>query len=463
MQLLRYKLDLSPKDMRRILVITLPAMVELVFSQLFGMVDTMMLGHIGSLSEKAIAAVGYTNNPINLLLGVMSAFNVGTTAVVAWSLGAGDVKQARQAVRTAIGLNLIMGVAATLIGVGLSVPIVQFMQAQEELIEWSSQYLSVVSMGFIAAALNMAVTSALRGAGQTRIPMVYNLAGNLLNVVGNYILIYGRFGFPALGVLGAAISTTVSRVLTALAALVVLFCVDTPVRASIRDDFRLRWSQAKQILRIGITTAAEQGIMQVGFMLFSRTVAGLGPVTFAAHQIGLNINGLSWVPSQAFGVAATTLVGQSLGAGEQQQARDYAKFVHRMALGTSILVAVFFVLGASPIVRLYINEDSENGLYVIAMAVGVLRIMALGMPGIATQQPISAALRGAGDTWFPLIASMMGIWIFRVAVAPLFIYTLGWGLNGAWLSIVLDQTTRAVVVYIRFAKGKWMNKKIITS
>ncbi len=462
-KLLCHKLDVDGKDMRRILAITLPAMIELVFSQLFGMVDTMMLGHT-DISAIALAAVGYTNNPMNLLLGVMSAFNVGTTAAVAWSLGAGDIPGARQVVRTALGLNFIMGAITTLLGTGLAGPLVAFMAGNNrdaftlQALPYAKQYMQVCSAGLLVAALNMAVTGALRGAGQTRLPMVYNLASNLLNVVGNYVLIYGHLGFPAMGVLGAAISTTFSRAVGMVAALVVLFRVDSQIRLQVRDGFRMRIEQVKRILRVGTTTATEQAIMQIGFILFARSVAGLGATIFAAHQIGLNINGLSWVPAQGFGVAATTLVGQSMGAGEPKKARAYATVVLRMALIASAAVGLLFALGSHLIAQWYINDVA-----VAMLAAGVLRIMALGMPGIAIQQTIGATLRGAGDSMFPLVASILGIWVFRVLVAPLFIYTFGWGLTGAWLSIVLDQTTRASVVYARFAGGKWMHKRTLAA
>ncbi len=451
-----YRLDLDKKDMSRVLSITIPAMVEMLFAQLFAMVDTMMLGHTGALSTASVAAVGYTNSPINLLVGIMSAFNVGTTAAVAWSLGAGDLKSARDAVRSSLVLNLAIGTVATLLGFFFARPMVLFMGAGPETADFATEYMQIVAVGMLFAAVNMAVTSSLRGAGQTRLPMLYNLGSNLLNVIGNYLLIYGHLGLPAMGVSGAALSTTISRGVATLASLLVLFKLGGPIRLQVRDCLRFQLSQIKRILRVGVTTAIEQALMQVGFMLFTKSVSGLGYVVLAAHNIGLNINGLSWVPSQAFGVAATALVGQSMGAGQPEKARDYAKLVHRLSLIGAILTAALFLAGAHVIAGLYIDDVA-----VAALAAGVLRLMTLGMPGIATQMPISAALRGAGDTLFPLLASMVGIWIFRVLVAPLFIHTFGWGLTGAWLCIVLDQSARAIVVYARFASGKWMTKRTL--
>ncbi|MCL2544923.1 MAG: MATE family efflux transporter [Clostridia bacterium] len=454
MQLLGHRLDLDKQDMRRILAITMPAMVEMLLAQLLGMVDTIMLGRTGELSTTALAAVGFTNSPINLMIGILAAFNVGTTAAVAWALGAGDHKAARHAASTALGLNLAMGTVISLLGFAFAGPLVTFMGAREETHVFAKQYLQAVAVGMLPAALNMAVTGSLRGAGLTRLPMLYNLGGNIFNVFAGYVMIYGRLGFPAMGVLGAGVSTTISRTLAAAVALAVLYRVDNKIRLRLRESFRIHKAQIVRLMRVGSTTALEQCLMQLGFILFARNVGALGETVFAAHQIGLNINGLSWVPSQAFGVAATALVGQRMGSGEPLKARASAKMVHRMALCCSALVAVLFASASHLIAGLYIDNAEVAGL-----ASGVLRLMALGMPGLATQIPIAAALRGAGDAWFPLIASFIGIWVFRVLVAPLFIHTWGLGLTGAWLSIVLDQTARAIVVYTRFSKGKWMRMR----
>ena len=211
----------------------------------------------------------------------------------------------------------------------------------------------------------------------------------------------------------------------------------------------MRW--LRRIFSVGVTSMIEQLIMQIGFIIFARQVSGLGTAVFAAHQIGLSINGLTWMPGQAFGVAATTLVGQSLGAGEKQKATDYVRMIHRMSMIVAALMATLFITCSQYIVLLYTNDPQVAGL-----SAGVLKLIALGMPGICTQLPIAAGLRGARDTKFPLLASMAGIWIFRVILAKPFIYTTGWGLTGAWLTIVLDQTTRALVVYARFKTGKWL-------
>ena len=161
------------------------------------------------------------------------------------------------------------------------------------------------------------------------------------------------------------------------------------------------------------------------------------------------------MPAQAFGIAATTMVGQSLGAGEKERAEGYMRFIHRVSLLFSLCFAIVFLLFIRQIALIYTSD-----LDVVRLSADALRLIALGMPGIFTQLPVAAGLRGAGDSKFPLVASALGIWIFRVMLGSFFIYTLDLKLDGAWLCITLDQYARAIVVYWRFRTGKWKYKRV---
>ena len=347
-------------------------------------------------------------------------------------------------------LNAIVGAVAAIVVYTFAGPIVTFMGAGADTFAYARQYLQIIAIGLFPLSMTFSVTASMRGVGQTRLPMTYNLLANMLNVVGNYVLIYGKFGLPKLGVTGAALSTMLSQYLGCSLALFTAFRAHTPVQFRFDHDWHLRVKWLRRILNVGLTSMLEQLIMQIGFIIFARQVSGLGTTIFAAHQIGLSINGLTWMPGQAFGVASTTLVGQSLGAGEKQKATDFVRMIHRLSMCVAVLMAALFVTCAPYIAMLY-TTDME----VVALTGGVLRLIALGMPGICTQLPIAAGLRGARDTKFPLMASMAGIWIFRVLLAGPFIRL--WGLTGAWLTIVLDQTTRALVVYARFKSGRWLH------
>ncbi len=421
---------------------------------LFGMVDMMMVGKLG---PAAIASIGLTNQPFMLLLAIFAAVNVGTTTIVAWKIGAGSPKEARDVTRQSIVTNIALGALMSVVGI-ISAPwVIKFMGAKPDTIKNATQYFQIVSAGLLFQAVAMCITAALRGAGETKIPMVYNVGSNLLNIFGNYVLIYGKWGFPQMGVAGAATSTTIARALTCFAGLYVLYIWrKAKIRLSLKDKYRFNWELIKQVFSIGIPSALEQLIIQGGLIFFAKIVSGLGTVVFAAHQIGLNISGLTFAPSMAFGVAATTLVGQSLGAGNEKRAEHYANMIHHLAVGVGCSMGLVFILCSHKIARLYTSD-----LTVIAMAGTVLKILALGQPGQATQLSLAGALRGAGDTVYPLYASLFGIWFIRGVLAYAFVNFFHWGLVGAWIALTTDQYVRSIIVYLRFRSGKW--KQVRTS
>ncbi len=194
---------------------------------------------VGRISPSAIAAVGLTNQPFNLLIAVFAALNVGTTALVAWNIGSHSVKDAQEVTRQSLKMGLILGIIFSVLGVIAAPAVITFMGAQEDTFPLATQYFQIVSSGLIFLVLNMVITAALRGAGETKIPMFYNLAANLFNVFGNWVLIYGKLGFPRLEVAGAAISTVVSRLLGCLAAFYVLYF-------SKRSMLALKYSEVKE-------------------------------------------------------------------------------------------------------------------------------------------------------------------------------------------------------------------------
>jgi putative MATE family efflux protein len=417
-------------------------------STLFSMIDMIM---VGRLSSAAISAVGLTTQPFMVLLAVFSAVNVGTTTIVAWNIGAGNTEKAKTIARQTIVLNFVMGIIVSVVGVALAHKIVVFMGAEADTIKDATAYFQIVSAGLVFQAVSMGITAALRGAGETTLPMMYNVGSNLFNVLGNYLLIFGKFGLPKLGVAGAAISTSVSRFIACVVGLyIVFFSKRSVISLKVRGSYRINFDIAGEVFSIGLPSALEQFVIQGGLMMFARTVSSLGTMTFAAHQIGLSICGLTFSPSMAFGVAGTTLVGQSLGANDEERAQRYADIIHHMAIAVACFMGVMFILFSYPLACLY-TEDLE----VAAMASVILKIMALAQPGQSTQLSLAGVLRGAGDTMFPLYSSAFGIWIFRVLVAYVFVNVFHWGLVGAWAALVLDQYTRAAIVYFRFVSGKW--------
>lgn len=439
------QLDSAAAVRRRVFDLAGPALVETLLVTFVGMADMIMVGRIG---PAAIAAVGLTNQPVLFATGVFVALNVGTTAVIARAVGADERSLANDALQQSFILTTIMGIIVSVLGVVSARSVMVLMGAEEDVIPLGVAYMQIVAAGAIFMLLTMSIAAALRGAGDTKTPMKVNALCNILNIIGNYLLIYGKFGFPRMGVAGAALSTSISRAI----ALVLILRVVTRGRfvLHLTGPARFDFPLIRRIVNIGVPAAVEQLILRGGQLVYLRVVAGFGTAVVAAHQIGMNILSLSFTPGQAFAVAATTLVGQGLGAGRPDLAEKGALETRRLGTMVSGFMALVFIFFGRYIALMYSND-----LAVVAKAAVVLRIVGLVQPAQSSQFILAGGLRGAGDTKWPLYATAVGIWGFRVLVGYLLAVVLDMELIGAWVAMAIDQIVRAAIITSRFRSGKW--------
>lgn len=430
-----------------------PVLVEVLMGTLFGMVDMIMLGHYGSkdVSLPGIGAVGITNQFIFIGLALVQALNTGGTTMVARYIGAKRYDRIESVVRHIILLTQIMLVLPMLIiGLSYTASVMRFLGARPDMIRVGSNYFRVILVGFVFQAFNFSVFASLRGAGDTRTPMRINLGVNLLNVVGNAVLIYGLLGLPEFGVTGAAISTSLSHIVATIILLVILFSKHSIVSIDIRKRFKFNRDIIYNLVKIGLPASLEQIAMRVGLILFTRVVSGLGTVSYATHQICIQILNLSLTPGQAFGITASTLTGRSLGADRPDLAERYIMTARRFgSIFAMVMATVFFFFGGR-IAGLF-TRDPE----VIKSASQVLKLMAFIQPFQCSQLTITGGLRGAGDTVWTLIATFITILIIRNVMARIFINRFAMGLLGAWMGVLIDQATRWVLIFRRFRTGKW--------
>lgn len=435
-----------------------PIVLELIMGTLFGMVDMIMLGRLANLGEAAesVAAVGITNQPMFVGLSLVQALNVGGTAMIARYLGAGKPDKIESTLKHTIILNLIgLGIPLGILGIVFSDQIMQFMGAGQDVIIIGNAYFRIIMVGFIFQSFNMSITAALRGVGQTKVPMKINILVNFMNVFGNAILIYGLFGAPRLGITGAGISTSLSNAAASVLLLAYVLKGDSIVRLNLRNKFRFNRDIMANLVKIGVPASLESLALRVAILIFVKIVAGLGTVVYAAHQIALSILGLSFQPGQGFGIAASSLVGRSLGAGDTKKAEEYAKETRKMGSVVATVIALLFFFFGSDIVSLY-STDPE----IIRNASGALKIIALVQPFQVSQLVLAGALRGAGDTFWPLLATFVGSLPFRLIIAYVLVNNFGMGLTGAWAAVLVDQLVRWFFVMMRFRTGKWKYIKI---
>jgi len=445
--------EVSTKEIRRqVANIASPALVEMVLVSFVNVADMIMVGQLGAA---AIAAVGLASQPIFLATGMFQALNVGTTALVARFVGADMINKANSTTKQSLVVTAFLGALVSIIGYLLAPWVMTVMGAEPQVRPLGVTYMKIVCIGLGFRTLGAVSSSALRGAGDTRTPMAVNLTANLVNVVGNYLLIYGHLGFPRWEIAGAAVATSLADATACGLFLTVLFSGRSLLKVSPRGKYRPDWNLLNRVFSIGVPAAVEQLILRGGQVIYVRIVSSIGTAVLAAHQIGMNILNLSFMPGQAFSIAATTLVGQGLGAKNPDLAERSALETSRMGMIISTTIAGFmFVFGRS-IAGLY-TKDPE----VIASTAMVLKIIGLVQPAQSTRFILSGGLRGAGDTRWPLYSTFIGIWGVRVVLGYLLAIVLGLGLLGAWLAMAVDQIARAMIIHYRFRRGGWKRVRV---
>ena len=441
---------------RDVVRIAWPSMVELMLTQLASMVDLMM---VGSLGAWALTAVGLTTQPKFLLMTVFQSMNVGATALVARYKGADNPQKANLVVRQAVLLTLVLSVIASVLGYIFAEPMIRFMGATDaQSLEGGTVYLQIQMLGFVFMALTTTVTAVLRGVGDSRTAMIYNLVANLVNVVFNYLLIYGRLGFPRMGVAGASLATIIGQFVAFLAALVCILRGRGYLRLEFREGFKPDREMLGNIFNIGLPAMIEQLLMRAGMIIYAKTVATLGTVPFATHQVCMNIQALSFMNGQAFAVSATTLMGQSLGRRRPDMAQAYCSRTRRVGMFIAVAIGLSFIFLGRQMVSLY-NSDPQ----IVELGGRVLLLVAVMQPLQSSQFIIAGALRGAGDTRATAVITFITVLIVRPVSAIILVQGLHWGLEGAWIAMVLDQVLRSVLVLARYQGGKWKTIRLKNS
>jgi len=447
--------DVSPGELRgEVIKIAWPALTELFLIQLCVMLDTIMAGRM--LGPWAIASVAYCTQPRFIMLAVFAALNTGSTALIARARGEENPKKANLILGQNIMMSVILGAVVTAAGYYLSESMVIFMGADEpHIIKAATDYMKIQMAGFLPIILTMSVTAALRGIGRTKIAMVYNLLANIVSVILNFFLIQGFWIFPRMEVAGASLATVIGHVVAFVIAAFVILNGDDFLRLRFELVKKIDVTAIKQIVKIGVPAMAEQIIMRIGMLIYTLTITSLGSVIYATHQIVASIFTMTFMTGQAFGIAATSLLGQSLGREREDLARAYTLECRRYSMLFAVAIGLVFIFFGEQITMFYTLEET-----IILESAKILMIVAFLQPLQSSQLVLSGALRGAGDTKSMAVITFIGIILVRPALSYFFIRYAGFGLLGAWLAMGLDQSSRSLFSYLRFKSGKWIYIKI---
>ncbi len=431
-----------------------PSIVESFFTAFAGLVDSLMVSSLGSY---AVAAVGLTTQPKFIGLSLFFALNVAVSALIARRRGEENPEEANRILSTAILFILASAVLLSILFVALANPIIHLCGSTPETHDSAVAYFRIIMGGMIFNCIQMGINSAQRGTGNTKITMRTNVTSNTVNIIFNFLLINGHFGFPALGIHGAALATVLGTVVASIMSVLSILKPDGFI--SLPYIMKNKIFPAAvcfyHLVRVGYSVFFEQILMRIGFMMTAIMAAKQGTDAMAAHQVGMNIMGLSFSFGDGLQAAAVALIGRSLGAGDEELAKEYGHICRMFGGVISAVLAVLYFVGAKPLMSLFFAEE-----HIVVIGVSIMRVIIFVVAFQISQVVYMGCLRGAGDTFYTAVASTISVTFIRTIGSFLGGYVFGFGIVGIWLGVLADQISRFLFASTRFKKGKWTQIKI---
>ncbi len=452
------------EEISAVLALSWPAIVQQLMLTLVQYIDTAM---VGSLGPNATASVGVVSSSVWLFNGLLGAAATGFAVQVAQHIGARETERARSVVRESMLFSLLFGVFMGSAAAALSFSLPGLLGAEEAIRPDASAYFLIVgcSMPFLMA-INL-MSSLLRCMGDTRTPMLFNITLNILNTIFNFLLIYepreaSVFGLrvflpgAGLGVPGAALGSALASLLVALLFLRRFLSRDFPLRISLRDRFRFTRDCLSAMIRIAIPQAMAHTASCGAQIAVTVIVAGLGTQAVAANSLAVTAEALCYQPGYGVSTAATTLVGQSIGAGRRDLAVRFARVSTLLGMAIMTGTGLLMFLFAEPLIGMF-TPDAD----VMRLGASVLRIEAFTEPLFAASIVASGAFSGAGDTKWSFAANLLSMWGIRLPIALLLIGSLG--LTGMWIAMACELSIKGLVFLWRLRSKKWLDSGTVVT
>lgn len=428
-----------------------PAAIEGVILNIMLLVDLAM---VGTLGIKQVAAVGIVSQPrmIFQMLGI--SIGVAVTAIVSRRKGEKDIVGMNSCIKQALLLTTIIYTVMTFFAVFFSKKIVAFSGANAEYLDYAAAYFRYIAVSSFFRVLFAPLMSAQIGVGNTKVVLYSNLIGNIVNVILNYILIFGKFGFPRMEIKGAGLATAIGN------AVIFILLLKSVIRG--KNDINILKGSAKftsgfmkPLLNIGGSSFMENIWERVGLFIFTRMIAELGTVAMGIHHYCILLWDLYYYFGMGMGTASSSFSGRKLGEGRKDLAIIYAKVAQRSGIVASLIACAIFILAREPVFHVFVT-DPEG----VKLGVAVMGIVAILIIPQTYAQVSSGILRGAGDNRFIAIYSLFVSAIFRPLAAYVLSFSFGLGLSGMWIALLIDETLKMVLTKIRINQGIWLKIKV---
>ncbi|MEM8767963.1 MAG: MATE family efflux transporter [Pseudomonadota bacterium] len=431
-----------------------PGIWELAFPSILGNLSFTVVGmvqtkFIGELGPQALAAVGAGQRVFFAMLAVLMAVSAGTTALVARAWGAGDYREASRVTMASLVLAAILSLVVTVLGLFSAPAIAGVFGLDEATLAMASENIRWLCVFMIAFAVNFILSAALRASGDAWSPLWIVAGVNIINIPLLYLFIFGHYGFPAMGVAGAAVAAGLS--FTAGGLVLLGLWIKQKFRVKHVRGGWWRRERLRRLLDIGYPAALEQGVFQLGFFIFLMLIGNFyGTEAFAAYNIGVNVLQICMTVGFGFSIAGSTLVGQHLGANDPEGAARSgwrSTWLAMIAMGSLGAVIMFY---AEPLALFFIGDDEIT----VRRTVEFVYLLGAMMPLLAVDFSIGGSLRGAGDTRFPLLATMVSLIGMRCGLAALATF-LGMPVVWVYAALVGDYLLKATMLIWRFQRGRW--------
>ncbi|MGX7029822.1 MATE family efflux transporter [Vagococcus zengguangii] len=448
--MLRY---LSPtRSDRELLLLSWPILVELFLRVIIGNINVLM---ISGYSEPAVAAVSSSNQLINLTVFIYGFVTVGTQIIIAQLIGAKEHHKINKVIQTGLFGAFIMGLLISLTFIFFSKQLLVFMNLPVNIVEIGKDYLQFFGGSLIVSALTAVVIAVLRSHGQTKPALIIPLVSTILAVIGNYFALFSPFGFPHLGVKGLGMSSAIANT---IGLIISLYLLNQCVGYNVLKNNPLKFSKSYlgKIFKLGLPSSGESLSYQASQIVVTIIVATLGQSYLIAKSYVQTITQFVYITASAIAQGNQIMVGRFVGAKDYDNAFDRAK--RSAVLGTIITIVFSFIV--------YLFAEQFMGIFtdnqeIIQISKIILLIDIALETGRAINMILVSALNAAGDVKFPLICSLIALWVISLPFSYLLAIVFKWGLVGVWLAYTIDEGLRSIAMSKRWQSGHWRNKNVV--
>jgi putative MATE family efflux protein len=444
-------------EYRKILKLALPAIAGLSTQMVVSLVDTAMIGRIDNATF-ALAAMGIGVLATWAIISFFSSLATGTQVFVARNHGANNYNGCGSVLNTSLVISILIGTIVSLPVVFFSSDIAQLFSADETVGNLAGDYLHFRFMGIPFFLISVSYRGFFFGISKTKVFMYSGVLVNFLNIIFNYIFIFGAFGMEGMGLAGAGIGSTLATMFDVIFYLSIVSLSSYRKKYNYFRFFRFDWRLAKSIVNISLPVSFQNVFILIGFLSFVAITGLIGTLEQAASQVVISVLMISLMPCFGFGIAVQTLVGTSYGRGDNKKAKFYGMQTSKMASIYTILIGLIFTLFPR-LVLIIVTEDQ----HIIETAVPALRIAGFGQIFYAIGVVLANSLQAIGKSFFVMMTDLIANWIIFLPIAYVMGIVFDLGIRGAWAGLPIYVIIYSIMMYLKFQYGSWQFKKIETS